>query len=414
MAASEASVSDRRVLAHVFLKPRRAQPFYHRHPWVFEGAIERIEGPQEVGTEAILHTERGEPVARGLLNPHSKIRVRLFEWPGDKPLDLDFFAKKIDAALALRSRFLGETGTRAARRLICSEGDGLSGLTVDQFAGWLVVQLTSAALATRWEALQELLQQRLSPRGIFLRTEKGIGEAEGLEIDEELVTGVLPPTPLVIEELGIEYEVDLLGGQKTGFFLDQRDNRQAAAGYVSRAIGGGAGRVLDLFCYSGGFGITALKRGAAHVLAVDASASAIELATRNAIRNGVGGQIEFRTDTAFDTLERLVAQRERFDGVVLDPPKMTRTRGTLEKALKGYFALNRLAVDLLPPGGILVTCSCSGLVSRDDFEQMLSNVGMRSGRDIQILEARGPAADHPIAVSCPESNYLKCYICRVV
>jgi len=395
-------------LPRVVLKPRRAQPFFYRHPWVFESAIARVEGEPQAGGEALLVTEKGDPVARGLFNPRSKIKLRLYRWETDRPLDDAFFMGRIDHALKLREMLSPRWGDETAGRLIFSEGDSISGLTVDRYGSWLVVQFTSAALAVRKQAILRHLQERLSPKGIVLRTEKGIGEAEGLELEDGLAAGEAPPRPLVVEEHGLRYGVDLLEGQKTGFFLDQRENRLAASRYL------GGARVLDLFCYSGGFGLTALKAGGAgRVVGVDVSESAVALAAENARLNGLDSQTEYHAKPAFEALEEFAAAGERFDAVVLDPPKMTRSRHTVEKALKGYYSLNKLAVDLLPPGGILVTCSCSGLVSRDDFEQILATVTMRTGRGVQVLESRGPAADHPTSVSCPESNYLKCYICRV-
>jgi 23S rRNA (cytosine1962-C5)-methyltransferase len=394
-------------LPRVVLKPRRAQPFFYRHPWVFDGAIQRIEGQPEVGAEALLVTDKGDPVARGLFNPTSKIKLRLYRWDVDQPLDDAFFDERIAHALKLREKLYPNWTDATAGRLVFSEGDNLSGLTVDRYGDWLVVQFTSAALATRKDAILRSLQERLRPQGIVLRTEKGIGEAEGLELEDGLAAGTAPPRPMFVDEHGLRYGVDLLEGQKTGFFLDQRDNRAAAARYAAGA------RVLDMFCYSGGFGQTALKAGANRVVGVDVSEAAVTLAKENARLNGLDGKAEYRAKPAFEALEEFVAAGETFDLIVLDPPKMTRTRHTVEKALKGYFSLNRLAVDLLPPGGILVTCSCSGLVSRDDFEQVLATVVMRSGRSIQVLEARGPAPDHPVSISCPESNYLKCLICRV-
>ena len=392
-------------MPRVVLKKRRAQPFYYRHPWVFEGAIQRIEGEPETGSEAILVTDQGDPIARGLFNPHSKIKLRLYQWDVDRPLDDAWLKNRIDRALQRRERFpRHESGSR----LIFSEGDELSGLIVDCYADWLVVQFTSAALAVRQEAILAHLQDRLHPAGVLLRAEKGIGEAEGLALHEGLVFGENPPRPLFLEEHGVRYGVDLLEGQKTGFFLDQRENRLAAASYARGS------RVLDVFCYSGGFGLNCLKSGTAtQVVGIDVSESAIALATENARLNGLDSRTDYRVTSAFDALENFVAAGEKFDMVVLDPPRMTRSRHTVDKALKGYFSLNRLAIDLLPPGGILVTCSCSGLVSRDDFEQVLATVAMRSGRAIQVLESRGPAPDHPVSISCPESNYLKCYICGI-
>ncbi|MBA3311856.1 MAG: class I SAM-dependent rRNA methyltransferase [Planctomycetaceae bacterium] len=394
-------------LPRVVLKPRRAQPFFYRHPWVFDGAIHKVEGDPKVGDEALLVTDKGDPVARGLFNATSNIKLRLYTWNLDQPLDDAFFAERIDHAIRLRESLCPSWSESSAGRFVFSEGDGISGLTVDRYGDWLSVQFTSAALATRKDAILAHLQQRLSAKGIVLRSEKGMNEAEGLDAIDGPAVGAEPPRPVFVEEHGLRYGVDLLEGQKTGFFLDQRRNRLAAARYAT-------GRVLDVFCYSGGFGLTALHTGGAkQVIGVDVSETAVTLANENAKLNGLDSKTAYIAKPAFEALEEFAAAGEKFDTIILDPPKMTRSRHTVDKALKGYYSLNKLAVDLLPPGGILVTCSCSGLVSREDFEQVLATVVMRTGRAIQILEARRQSPDHPASISCPETDYLKCYICRV-
>ena len=283
-----------------------------------------------------------------------------------------------------------------------SEADGLSGLIVDRYGDYLLLQWNSRALADREAEFVELLQERLQPAGIWRRTERGIGEAEGLETSDGLISGEPPPRPLFIEENQVRFGVDVAEGHKTGFYFDQRDNRLAAARHLR-------GRVLDLFCYTGGFGLNALRHGTVdRVLAIDSSESALDLALRNAELNEVSHRIDFERVKVADKLDQLRADGERFDGVVLDPPKMARTRGGLERALKGYLKLNLAAVEILNPGGVLVTCSCSGLVSREDFEQILVKVATDSGRRIQILESRAQAGDHPVSVQCLENAYLKC------
>jgi 23S rRNA (cytosine1962-C5)-methyltransferase len=395
-------------LPSVVLKPRRALPFFSGHPWVFAGAIARIDGAPEPGTEVALRTLEGEFIARGLFNPDSNIRVRLYTWNEEQPLDRDFWSTRLDESLALRRHLFAFRPEERACRLVFSEADGLSGLTLDRYGDHLLLQWTSRALAEREPLFVEQLQEKLQPAGIWRRTEKGIGELEGLAVADGLIAGDAPPRPLFIEEHGIRYGVDVVEGQKTGFYLDQRDNRAAAAKYLS-------GRVLDLFCYTGGFSLAAVKLGGADdVLGVDSSETALNVARRNVELNEIAGRIRFEQGITFQKLEQLQAAGERFDGIILDPPKMARTRGGLERALKGYIGLNRLAVEVLNPGGILVTCSCSGLVSRTDFEQVLAHVAAETGRRIQVLESRGQAADHPVSVQCVENAYLKCFICRVV
>jgi 23S rRNA (cytosine1962-C5)-methyltransferase len=392
--------------ATAVVKPRRARPFYGRHPWVLDSAIARLEGAAADGDVVDLVSDAGKFIARGIYNGNSRIRVRLYTWDVQQPLDRAFWRAKLVAALALRTD-LGLDAPEGAARLVFSEADGVSGLVVDRYAGWLSLQVTSLGLARRLDEIVGLLVELVHPRGIFVRTEKGMAAFEGLELRDGLVWGAAPEGPAFIEENGLRYGVDLAEGQKTGFYLDQRDNRRVAAGYFARR------RVLDLFCYSGAFSLNALVHGhAREVLAYDSSGKAIALARANAQLNGVSG-VHFETSDCFQALDALAAAGEKFGAVVLDPPKFARRRGSVDEALRAYHRLNRLAVDVLEPGGILVTCSCSGHVTREDFLFMLLGVAEQTGRAIQVLEARSAAPDHPLSVTCLETEYLKCFICRV-
>lgn len=399
----------------IILKPRRALPFFSRHPWVFAGAIQSTSDRVLAGDEVIVEDHTGRFVARGLYNPGSNIAVRLYSWNESAPLDEAFWSKRLDDAIALRQHLFpaaeasSSGDANPACRLVFSEADGLSGLIVDRYGDWLLIQLTSLALAGRQAVLVQQLQQKLQPRGIWLRTEKGIREAEGLEQSDGLICGEPPPRPLIIGENGVKFAVDVAEGQKTGFFLDQRDNRRRVAEFVS------GDRVLDVCCYTGGFALNCLVNGAAReALAVDVSESALALARSNAERNGVGDRLTTLRRDCFKALEELAAAGETFDTVILDPPKLARNRQGLDAALRGYYSLNRSAIGLLKPGGLLVTCSCSGLVSRELFIDMLAQAALHEDRRLQILEARGAAADHPTWVACLETEYLKCYLCRVV
>lgn len=395
-------------LPGVALKRKRATPFLNQHPWVFTGAILSVSGNPAAGDEVAVRADNGQFVARGLFNPNSSIRVRLYSWDEKSPLDDSFWDQRIQAAVRSRSEYVINDSTTACR-LINSEADALSGLTVDRYGDWLLVQLTSLALAERKDILFDLLEKHCAPRGIWLRTEKGIRDLEGLSISDGLVRGEAPPRPLPILENGLTFQVDVAEGQKTGFFLDQRENRLAVARYTA------GHRVLDLFSYSGGFGITAAARGrAVAVTCVDSSKPALESVRENAEANGVSEKTVAVASDAFRYLESAREDGEIFDTVILDPPKMTRSASGVRSALRGYHSLNDLAVSILRPGGILATCCCSGHISRDDFVRMLSSVATSSGRHIQILESRGHAADHPVSPNCPENAYLKCLICRVV
>jgi 23S rRNA (cytosine1962-C5)-methyltransferase len=393
-------------VARVLLKPKRARPFFGRHPWVLDSAVLRVEGEPAPGDVVDLTTHDGSFVARGLWNPDSRIRVRLYAFSASEQLDDAFWRRRVERAVALR-RLLGLHDRAVAARLINSEGDDLSGLIVDRFSEWLCVQFTARAMHCRMELICDLLEEMVRPAGILLRSaERGLGKLEGMQTTDGLVRGRLPDGPVFIKEHGLRFGVDLAEGQKTGFYLDQRDNRQAAA-RLARGR-----RVLDMFCYSGGFSVACAQAGAASVLAVDGSAKATALAEANAGLNGASA-ITVETADAFKKLDALAAAGERFGMVILDPPKFARNRSSHGEALKAYHRINRQGVDLLEPGGILVTCSCSGSVARDDFLMMLSGVAQRSGRSLSMLECRGAAPDHPVSVSCLEGEYLTCVIARV-
>ena len=269
-------------IPRVVLKPRRAQPFYGRHPWVFVGAIAAVAGAPHDGAEVDLYSHENTWIARGLYNSNSKIRVRLYSWQPDQPLDRAFFRDRLAAAIRLRHDMLGLDRPGGACRLVFSEGDGLSGLTVDRYDRWLAVQFTALGLAQRRNLLAELLTELTGAAGIYLRTERGIGRLEGLELQDGPLSGEPPPEPISVEENGgLRFHVNLAEGQKTGFYIDQRANRQAAARFA-------AGRtVLDAFCYTGGFALHAARAGASLVEGVDSSAAALDLAWQNANLNGL-------------------------------------------------------------------------------------------------------------------------------
>jgi 23S rRNA (cytosine1962-C5)-methyltransferase len=392
----------------VFLKPRKVRPFFGRHPWVLDSAVDRIEGAPGDGDVVELFSDQQQFIARGIFNSRSRISVRLYTWNEAEPLDDSFWRRRLQAALQLRS-VLGYDQTDGAERLVFSEGDGLSGLIVDRYRDYLVVQVTALAMAVRLPQIVPMLVELVAPAstGVILRTERDIVKAEGLEIETGLQWGRAPDGPVEILEHGFRYEVDLAAGQKTGLYLDQRENRAAAARYMKDR------RVLDMFCYTGGFSLAATRLGnAREVRGFDTSQRAVAQARANAGRNGAAN-VRFDCGDAFETLHALKSAGERFDGVVLDPPKFAKNRGAVDDALRAYARLNRMALDVLSPGGILVTCSCSGHVTRDDFFFMLVNVAQQSGRDIQVLQQRGAAADHPVSATCPETEYLKCFVCRV-
>jgi 23S rRNA (cytosine1962-C5)-methyltransferase len=392
------------MVAQVVLQPKRARPFYGRHPWVFAGAVASVQGEPADGDEVDLVSHAGNFVARGLYNSQSKIRVRLYSWAPDVPLDRDFFRARLASAIRLREALHLNAPGRACR-LVFSEGDGLSGLTVDRYDRWLAVQFTALGLAQRRELFADLLGELLAPEGVYLRTERGVGQLEGLELHDGPLRGAAPAGPIEIEENGLRFLVNLAEGQKTGFYLDQRDNRAAIAPLAAGR------RVLDAFCYTGGFGIYASRAGATSVLGVDQSAPALELARANAQLNGLDN-LTFEQAEVFDHLQALVGRGERFGVVVLDPPKFARARHSVEEAMRGYRRLQALALRLLEPDGFLVTCCCSGLITVDMLEGLLAQVAAEEKREAQVLQRRGAAPDHPVSAFCLESHYLKCIVVR--
>jgi 23S rRNA (cytosine1962-C5)-methyltransferase len=387
------------------LKPRKAQPLFGRHPWVFEGAVQYVDGACADGDVVDVLTDQGKFVARGMINTRSKLVVRLYAWDAEQPLDEEFWRAAVQRAVQLR--IACGVQPEGAERLVYSEGDGLSGLIADRYAGHLIVQLNSLAMSQCWPQLQSLFVELTHPQSIHLRSDRAIAKQEGMEPCSGLVWGTAPDGPVFVVQHGLKFGVDVLHGQKTGLYLDQSENHRVVAKYVAGR------RVLDLFCYTGGFALAAsLLGGASEVRGIDSSERAITTARANAELNGATGVI-FEAADVFEALDKLHASRDQYGAVILDPPKFARKRHHVDEALRAYHRINRLAVEILEPGGILVTCSCSGGVTREDFLYMLSGVAQKTHRDIQILEQRGASPDHPVSATCLETEYLKCFICRV-
>ena len=310
-------------MTRVLLKPRKARPFFGRHPWVLDSAIDRIEGSPADGDVVDLCSDDERFIARGIFNGRSRIHVRLYTWNESEPLDEAFWRWRLESAWRLRN-VLGYDRPEGAARLVFSEGDGLSGLVVDRYGEYLVVQVTALALAVRLPQIVPMLVELARPQGILLRTERDIVRAEGLDLAAGPCWGRMPEGPLEILDEGLRYGVDLAEGQKTGLYLDQRENRTAAARYMNDR------RVLDMFCYTGGFSLAAAAFGKAReVLGFDSSQRAVAQARSNAERNGLGN-VRFESGDAFETLHALKTSGERFDGLVLDPPSFARSRGGVE------------------------------------------------------------------------------------
>ncbi|RLT16535.1 MAG: class I SAM-dependent rRNA methyltransferase [Planctomycetota bacterium] len=394
----------------VRLKPGKGRESLGRHPWILEASLVESVSPPRLGEQVDVLGADGRWIGRGLYHPESRIRVRMYVWSQDQWIDAERFAVRIGQAIELRRQYLAGSGQVDGLRWINSEGDFLSGLVVDGFAGHLVVQVNARVLMPYLDGILGQLVEHIKPLSISLSIDEKTARSEGLEVQERLVYGQLPEGTLSLRENGLTWRVDLVGGQKTGYYLDQRENRLAA----SRWVPAGA-RVLDVCTYAGGFALTLAKLGdGASVVGVDSSARALDLGRQNAAANGILGGVEWEQADFFEALSARVDRQELFDMVVLDPPKLAGARDKVPRALAAYHRLNYLAIRCLHPGGVLVSCSCSGRVSRSDFVDVLLGAARRAGRDLQILENRGPSADHPVNIHCPETDYLKCLIGRVL
>ncbi len=389
----------------ISLKPGRSAPFQYHHPWLFSGAIAGVQGNPQAGEPVIVTDSAGVYIGYGLFNPDSQIRVRLYSFAEAEILDDGFWKGRISQAIRMREQVLGfQPLPDQAYRLVNSEGDGLSGLTVDRYGDYLCVQFTSRALYYYREIILKTLLELTHPAAIMLRTEAGVLAEENLVLSDGLVFGSLPERPIIINENGIRFELNLATGQKTGFYLDQRANRVLLKSFAQGKS------VLDLCTYTGGFALQAAGAGAESITAVDVSAPALELARRNASLNGFDS-IEFVRSDMFKYLDMCLAEGRKFNLIILDPPKLTHAKGSVRSALKGYLQLNASALKCLNPGGVLFSCSCSGRVSREDFLLTLHRAALAAGRDLRVLEVRGAAADHPVSPACPEGEYLKCVVC---
>ncbi|MDA0840143.1 MAG: class I SAM-dependent rRNA methyltransferase [Planctomycetota bacterium] len=387
----------------IILKEKRDRPFRFRHPWIFSGAIGKIDGTPADGDEVVVVDTKKKFIARGVYNSKSQIAVRLYSWAEEAALEEDFWRGRIRQAIEHRKSIF-ESGQ--ACRLINSEGDGLSGLVLDWYPPFGVVQFMSLALDARREVLLRLIQEATGIEHLFERSDGSICKYEGLPERSGVLLGDEPPKMHTIKENDLELLVDLQEGHKTGYYLDQRRNR-ARASALARP-----GRVLDVCCYTGSFGIHAAAAGA-KVIAIDQARQALELAKQNAINNGLEGRYSKRLSPAATELRSLAEANEKFETIILDPPKFAHSKRELEKAAKGYHELNLRAMQVAAEGALLYTCSCSGAMDLYSFQSILLGAAHDAGRDLQILEVHFQAEDHPFLISCPESQYLKCLICRV-
>lgn len=405
----------------IILKAGREKSLLRRHPWVFSGAIARVEGSPDQGETVEVRSAQSTFLAHAAYNAQSQISARVWSWQEAEQINVDFFRQKIIQALALRKALMlpspwgrggGGEGEREsvphnALRLIHGESDGLPGLVVDQYGDVLVMQIGSAGAEYWRDTCVNILQALCNPQCIYERSDSDSRTLEGLPQRNAVLHGQLPPS-LIIEEHGLRFHVDVAHGQKTGFYLDQRDNR-ALTGTLAQDKD-----VLNCFCYSGGFSLYALRGGAKSVLSIDASEEALQLAQQNVALNGLdASRTEWDCADVFQALRKLRDQNRKFDLIILDPPKFAPTAAHAEKAARGYKDINLLGFKLLRPQGMLATYSCSSGISDELFQKIIAGAALDAEVDAQIIHKLHATADHPVLLSFPEGAYLKGLVLRV-
>lgn len=371
------------------------------HPWIFQKMVEKPMGRIPPGSVVNIQDRSGQWVGRGFYNGHSRITLRLLTSDPNEAIDANFFRERIGRAVALRREILRLDQVSDAYRVVHSEADGLSGLVVDRFGKTVVIEFFSAGMFRQREVIKATLTELFPDSRFYWFAEEHVGKQESFDCRPPE-----PPAPDTIVEHGLRFRVAPGSKHKTGFFLDQRENRRQLSDYC------GGKRVLDLCCNSGGFSVYAKARGqASEVIGVDLDEQAIELARHNANLNRAN--VRFIQADLFSWLRDVLPNGERFDVVILDPAKMTRDREAIDLALRKYLDMNRLAMQAVKPGGVFLTCSCTGLVSESDFLEMLRRAAWQANRTLQVFDICGAASDHPFLIHAPEGRYLKAVFCRV-
>ncbi|WP_305370867.1 class I SAM-dependent methyltransferase [Photobacterium leiognathi] len=393
--------------ASIYLVKGREKSLRRRHPWVFSRGIDRIDGKPGLGETVDIYDNKGEWLAKGAYSPQSQIRVRVWSFEKNENIDVNFFIKRLNQAQGLRDILAARDGL-TGYRLIAAESDGLPGITIDRYQNFLVCQLLSAGAEAQRDVLIEALQHCYPECSIYERSDVAVRKKEGLKQRTGVLHGDEPPQFVTIEENGVKINVDIVGGHKTGFYLDQRDSREASVKYVNGK------RVLNCFCYTGGFGLYALKGGAKEVVNVDVSQHALDTALKNAQDNGYPVEnAQFLNADVFKLLREYRDRGELFDVVIMDPPKFAESKSQLVGACRGYKDINMLAMQILKPGGTLLTYSCSGLMDSNLFQKIIADAALDAHRDVQFIERFSQAADHPLDSAYPEGFYLKGFACYV-
>ncbi len=371
------------------------------HPWIFQRLVDKPAQRPRPGEVVDVVGVDGEFIGRGFYNGHSRIAIRILETDPAVPIDAGWFSRRIAEAVALRREVLRLDAVSDAWRVVHSEGDGLSGLVVDRYADLLVVEYFSAGMFRHREWIYEALREQFPGCRFHAFADEHVQKQESFDF-----RGSEPAAPAIITEHGVRFRADPAGAHKTGFFADQRENRQ----WLSQQVAGK--RVLDLCCNTGGFAVYAAVRGASEVVGVDIDEAVIDIARGNAKLNDV--RPRFVQADIFPWLRDAANRGDRYDVVILDPAKMTRDREQVIPALKKYLDMNKLALGVVAPGGLLATFSCTGLVSEEQFLDMLRRAAYFGGRTVQVLKVAGAGADHPFLAQVPESRYLKAVFCRVL
>jgi 23S rRNA (cytosine1962-C5)-methyltransferase len=393
-------------LPKVWLKAGREKSLRRKHPWVFSGAIERVEGNPQAGATVDIVAASGDFLARAAYSPASQIRARVWTFAAGEAVDAAFMRRRLMRAIESRRR-LGMLDADAACRVVFSESDGLPGLIVDRYGEYLVCQFLGAGADIWRDTLVPLLEELCSARGVFERSEGGARHKEGLLSRRGVLAGSAPPAALEVDIGGARFVVDIANGQKTGAYLDQQRNRKRVAAHARDA------EVLDAFSYTGGFAIACLRSGASSATLIDSSGEALALAERETGANGVAERCTFVVADVFEELRSLKRAGRQFDVVVLDPPKFVHSAEQIPAGSRGYKDINLLGFQLVRPGGVLATFSCSGHVDSLLFQKIVAGAALDSGRAAQILERLAQPTDHPVATEFPESDYLKGLILRV-
>ncbi len=390
----------------IILKPGREKSLLRKHPWVFSGAIEKIIGNPQIGENVEVFSSKNIWLGRGAFSPQSQIRVRIWTFNESKNIDNTFFEKRIKSAVELRNLQFDKNTN--AYRIINSESDGLPGLILDKYSDYLVCQFLSAGSELWKTEIIEAIKNVISAKGIYERSDVDVRKKEGLEIRLGNLFGEEPPDFIEIFENGIKFFVDIKKGHKTGFYLDQRDNRQLIVEYSDNK------KVLNCFSYSGGFSLYALRAGAESVTNIDSSSEALKLILKNIEINSLPIKKNINVEgDVFKLLRKYRDENNLFDLIILDPPKFIESKANVEKASRGYKDINMLAFKILNKGGILFTFSCSGLMDRELFQKIVSDAALDAGRNVKIIKWLTQSLDHPVASNFPEGLYLKGLICYV-